>query len=97
MLARVFTTQVQAAKIDELIGNAQGIVTSAEAKTQKGFKGYLLLVDRNVGKVVGIQLWEAEADMQAFLSGPYQGQMAPILSLFTAPPVTEVYEVGVQA
>lgn len=97
MYARVTTVQIQPGKADEAIGIFRDSVVPA-AKQQKGFKGGLLLTDRNTGKGLSIALWETEADMRAGeASGYYQQQLAKFKDIFGAPPVREQYEVSVQA
>ena len=34
-------------------------------RAQKGFKGVMVLTDRDAGKVIGFSLWETEADARA--------------------------------
>ena len=96
MNARVTTVQVRPDKMDEAIGIYRDSVTPA-AQQQKGFKGLLMLTDRNTGKGISIALWETEADMMAGeSSGYFQQQLAKFKDVFSAPPVREQYEVSVQ-
>jgi len=96
MNARVTTVQVRPDKMDEAIGIYRDSVTPA-AQQQKGFKGLLMLTDRNTGKGISIALWETEADMTAGeSSGYFQQQLAKFKDVFSAPPVREQYEVSVQ-
>jgi heme-degrading monooxygenase HmoA len=65
-------------------------------KTQKGFKGLYLLVDRKTGKGITISLWDTEADMTAAeKSGFYQQQVAKFKDVVSGPTVKEHYEVTV--
>ena len=96
MNARVTTVQVRPDKMDEAIGIYRDSVTPA-AQQQKGFKGLLMLTDRNTGKGISIALWETEADMMAGeSSGYFQQQLAKFKDILNAPPVREQYEVSVQ-
>ena len=96
MNARVTTVQVRPDKMDEAIGIYRDSVTPA-AQQQKGFKGLLMLTDRNTGKGISIALWETEADMTAGeSSGYFQQQLVKFKDVFSAPPVREQYEVSVQ-
>ncbi len=96
MNARVVTVQIQPGKISDAIGIYRDSVIPA-AKQQNGFKGALLLTDRNTGKGISVALWETEADMTAGeASGYYQQQLAKFRDVFGAPPVREHYEVSVQ-
>lgn len=68
------------------------------AKAQKGFKGAFFLADRGTGKGISIALWETETDMMASeASGYYQAQLAKMAPILAAPPVTEHFDVAVQA
>ena len=96
MNARVTTVQIRPDKMDEAIGIYRDSVTPA-AQQQKGFKGLLMLTDRNTGKGISIALWETEADMMAGeSSGYFQQQLAKFKDILSAPPVREQYEVSVQ-
>ena len=96
MQARVVTVQIQPGKTDEGIGIYRDSVMSA-AKQQKGFKGAMLLTDRNTGKAISVTVWETEADMTATeASGWWQEQIAKFGSVLGAPPVREHYEVSLQ-
>jgi heme-degrading monooxygenase HmoA len=97
MYARVITVQIQPSKVDEAIRIYQDSVVPA-AKQQKGFKSIWLLTDRKSGKGISFGLWDTEADMIASESSGYLSeQLAKFGSLFTAPPITERFEVSVQA
>jgi quinol monooxygenase YgiN len=96
MYARVVTIQIQPSKVDEAIRIYQDSVVPS-AKQQKGCKSIWLLTDRKSGKGISVGLWETEADMTASeTSGYLAAQLAKFGSLFTAPPITEHYEVSVQ-
>ena len=95
--ARVTHVQILPDEFDETISIYRDSVVPA-AQPQKGFKGVLLLTDRNTGKGISITMWEAEADMtMGEASGYYQQQLAKFKGAFGAPPVREQYEVSVQA
>ena len=97
MQARVVNVQVQPNRKDEAIALYRDSIEPA-ASQQKGYKGALLLTDPNSGKAISITLWETEADMKAGeASGYFQQQLASFGAMFAAPPVTEHYEVSVQA
>ena len=72
-------------KADEFLDIVRNSVLPA-AKSQTGFKGYLLLGDRTTGKTIGITLWETEADRDA--TGPdseyYRKNMGQLASVSTA-------------
>jgi len=67
------------------------------AKSQKGYQGAYLLMNRETGKGISITVWDSEEDAVANeQSGYYQEQVAKFKGIFTAPPVREGYEVVVQ-
>ena len=97
MFARLTIVQSMPDKIDEVTKIYEESVVPA-AKSQKGFKGVYMLVDRETGKGVSISLWDSEEDAIANeKSGYYQEQVGKFKDFFTAPPVQEGYEVAVQA
>ena len=73
----------------------EGVVPGA--KSQKGYKGIYLLVDRKTGKGISMSLWDSEEDAIANeQSGYYQEQVGKFKDFMTAAPVQEGYEVAVQ-
>ena len=94
MHVRIVTAQVQPDKIDETILIYRDSVGPA-FKQQPGFKGTLLLMDRNTCKSISIVIWETEADLKASeASGFYQQQIAKVADFFASTPVREVFEVS---
>jgi len=97
MFARLTIVQVKADKMDEVI-KIYGDQVVPAAKSQKGYKGILLLTDRKTGKGISVALWESEQDAIANdKSGYYQQQVARFKDHFTKPPVQENYEVSIEA
>jgi len=94
--ARVTITQGKIDKVDESIKlYAESVVPAA--KSQKGYRGILLLTNRETGKSISISFWDSEEDAIANeQSGYYQEQVAKFKDLFTAPPIKEGYEVTVK-
>lgn len=96
MNARVTIIQFQPGKIDE----ANRIVEESvipPMKNVKGFRGQLFLIDRNANKAVSVNLWETEADLEAFETSPlYRELMGKIAGLIAGTPATERYEVSIQ-
>ena len=68
------------------------------AREQSGYRGFLLLTDRTRHQLVGISIWESEADVQTSGggSGYYQQQMADFIGLLVGPPTTTVLDVVVR-
>jgi len=96
MFARLTIVESSPEKTDELIKIYRDNVIPA-AKSQKGYKGVLLLNDRKTGKGISISLWESEEDAIANeKSGYYQQQVGRFKDYFTKPPVQQGYEVSIQ-
>jgi heme-degrading monooxygenase HmoA len=97
MYARAVTIQMQPGKLDEAVRVFQDSVVPA-IKQQKGFKRISMLIDRNTCKTLTVSFWETEADRTASeTSGHFAAQLAKFGSFFAAPPITERYEVSVEA
>ena len=94
--ARVTITQGKIDKVDESIKlYAESVIPAA--KSQKGYRGILLLTNRETGKSISISFWDSEEDAIANeQSGYYQEQVAKFKDFFTAPPIKEGYEVTVK-
>jgi heme-degrading monooxygenase HmoA len=97
MYARTVSGQMQPGRMDEAISIYRDSIAPA-AKLQKGSKGVFFLVDRSTGKFVSLVLWDTEADMVAGeASGYLREQIAKGAPTLAGPPVTEHFEVAVQA
>jgi heme-degrading monooxygenase HmoA len=96
MYARVVTLYILPDRLDEAIKIFRDSISPA-SKQQKGNKGGYFLTDHNTGKAVSIAFWETEADMVAGENSSYlREQIVKVASAFTAPPITEHYEVSVE-
>jgi heme-degrading monooxygenase HmoA len=96
MFARLTILQVKPDDLDEVVKIYRDKVVPA-AKSQKGYKGALLLNDRKTGKGISIALWESEGDaLENEKSGYYQEQVGRFKDYITKPPVREGYEVSVK-
>ena len=97
MYARVVTNQLQSGKIDEWLALIRDSVVPA-LKEQKGFLGFVALVDREHGKTIGYSTWESEAALAVSESGGhYQAQITKLGAVLASPPVREAYELTVVA
>ncbi len=97
MFARMTTVQIKDGKIDEAIKIYKESVAPA-AKSQRGYIGAYLLVDRKTGKGISIALWESEEDLIAGEeSGYLKEQLSKFKDYFATSPVREIYEVSLQA
>ena len=80
-------------KIEEIFQNS--IVPAA--KSQKGYCGAYLLVDRETSKVVAITLWEKEEDAIANEENHYyQEQLIKVMNFIEGTFIREGFEVSVQ-
>jgi heme-degrading monooxygenase HmoA len=60
------------------------------AQRKPGFLGMLLMSDRQATKVIGITMWESEADMLASEEGEYlQEQVSRLITHLRRPPEFE--------
>ncbi|MBM4348943.1 MAG: hypothetical protein FJ106_03545 [Deltaproteobacteria bacterium] len=96
MYARAVSIQFQPGKVDEASRIVQDSIVPA-MKGQKGFKGQLLLTQKDTGKAMSINLWETEADLATFETSPlYKELLGKLGSILAGPPAGERYEVSVQ-
>ena len=89
MQASVNYRQVPPERMDEAIRTYRDLTLPA-VRSQQGFKGALILADRNASKTIAIALWETEADMRARTPTAY------VDAISGGPPVREVYEVSAE-
>ena len=97
MHARMVTVPVKPEKIDEMVKIWQDSVLPA-AKEQPGFKGALVLGDRETGEGFSISLWDSVVYMEAGeSSGYYQEQLAKFGDTFAGQPTSRHFEVFLHA
>ena len=97
MYARAVNVQFQSGKVDEANQIVKDAIVPA-LKEQKGFKGQFLLVQRDTGKAISLNLWDTEADLTAFESSQLYGElMGKLAAVLAGPPAGERYEVSIQA
>jgi hypothetical protein len=92
MYARVVTVQVQPGKMDELLRRIRERVSAGQAT--RGFHEARFLTDAHTGTVLGITVWETEADAKAAPVGGAEG--GPLRDLLTAPAVVAYYELSLR-
>ena len=94
MLPRSGTIYPRFSSFDYVVRFVRDTVTLA-AQREPGFNGMVVMKDRKAGKVVGITLWESEAEMLASTEGEYlQEQTSGIIAHLRRPPEFENYEIG---
>lgn len=98
MHARMITTYFAPANADQVIRLWKEVALPS-AKTQWGFHGGRLLVDRELGRAVSVFLWETEED--ALATGEGSAHLKTVFhefaNIFTKPSVIEYYEVAGEA
>lgn len=91
--ARVVTNDIKPGKLVEWIALVTGSVVPA-LKEQSGFRGFVMLVDREAEKSIGYGVWNSESDMIASeTSGNYHEQIGKLGSVLAGPPARAAYEV----
>ncbi|HUG15878.1 MAG TPA: hypothetical protein VMM78_12780 [Thermomicrobiales bacterium] len=78
--------------------NSVETVFMAAAREQRGYKGFLLLTDRQTQRLLGISLWESEQDLRnsANSSGYYQSGIAAFAKFLVSPAETSTFEVSLR-
>ena len=95
MHARSGTLYPRSDRFDHVLHLLHDTVTPA-AQKEPGFSGMLVLNDRKACKIVGITLWESEAQMLASAEGEYmQEQVSRVITHLRRPPEFEDYEIDV--
>ncbi|MGA2460813.1 MAG: antibiotic biosynthesis monooxygenase [Candidatus Bathyarchaeia archaeon] len=95
MYARAVNVQFQSGKIQEASRIVKDSIVPVMQK-QKGFKGQLLLTQRDTGKAISINLWETQDDLTQFETSPlYRELMDNLAGVLAGPPTGERYEVSV--
>lgn len=95
MHARVTMANVDPDRFDDAIPAVKETFQPA-AREQPGFRGFLLLADPASHQLIGITLWETEADMTASAgdSGYYAARIAEFNSMLVTPATTTACEVA---
>ena len=74
------------------------LTTLPKLKKQKGFKEFLVLIDKAADKVILITLWESEDDMIATeASGFYKRAVDEFSDRVVSEPRKEYYEVAIRS
>jgi heme-degrading monooxygenase HmoA len=95
MFARVRITSGVPEKVDDGIRHFRENVV-ASYKDVAGFEGAYLLVNRKTGKVMGITLWDTEANMRATGKASERLRAAGSQVVSGTTPAPEEYEIVVQ-
>jgi len=89
--------QAQPDRFEEACASVQATFLPT-AREQSGYLGFLLLTDRATQQLIGISIWETEADIQSSggEGGYYQQRMADFAGLLVGPPASTTHEVLVR-
>ncbi len=93
MFVRLTRVQVRVERIEHVIKvYKESIVPTT--RTQLGFLGLCLFVNRKTGEGISQSFWRSEEDVLASEANHhYQEQLVKVMNSFTSPPVREGYEV----
>ncbi|NIM12805.1 MAG: hypothetical protein GTO45_11925 [Candidatus Aminicenantes bacterium] len=94
MYARHITAKIRPEKVDEALKLYEESVVP-EGREQNGYRGLFVLIDKEIGKVVAITLWDSKEDAAANEeSGYLQQQIDKFKDFLLEPVVKEGFEVG---
>ena len=95
MHARVTMADVHPDRFDAAVTAVTDTFQPA-ARERPGFRGFLLLVDPAAHHLIGISLWQSEADLTASASdgGYYAPAIAEFNAMLVAPATTTTHEVA---
>jgi heme-degrading monooxygenase HmoA len=93
MYAVVNQVRIQPGKADEGLGIWHSRVVPS-LKQQRGFKGLVLLLNREENRGMSVLLWQSEADLQAAMDTDFAARMQELLQpVLAGPPERGKYEV----
>jgi hypothetical protein len=92
MYVRVVTVQVQSGKMDEFWRRIREAAPAVQAI--RGFHEARFLTDASTGTVLGVTMWETEADAKAAPVGGAEG--GRLRDLLTTPAVVAYYELSME-
>ncbi len=94
MWARLGVVQVQPGRMDEFVQIFRDSMVPP-ARAQKGFKGVMVLTDRQTNKAIGMSLWESESDAKAVEASPgsFRSQIDKVAAIIAEAPEVEYLEV----
>jgi len=96
MYARLTLLKISRDRIDEFAKRYKESVITA-ARSQKGYRGARVFMDRKTGNGMVITLWESEEDAVANEKNRYyQEQISKFITFYKKPPIREGYEVVFQ-
>ena len=97
MYARTTIAEVQPERFEAAVATVREAFAPA-AREQSGYAGFLLLANRDQNQLIGISLWDSEADLQSSggTSGYYEQRMQEFADFVARPPSTTTHEVVIR-
>lgn len=96
MYARIITANIKPDKLNEF-PDAFSELVLPDASQEPGFKGMYMLKDPAQNRIIGVVLWETEADAIASINGYQQRRMPALMPYLAGSPVAETLEVVLRA
>lgn len=97
MYARTTIAEVQPERFEDAVATVREAFAPA-ARERPGYAGFLLLTNRDQNQLIGISLWNSEADLQnsGGASGYYEQRMQDFADFVARPASTTTHEVVIQ-
>jgi len=95
MYAQIISISIKPDKIDEFQELYEEYI-NPEIKTQKGYKNFYLLIDRENSKALSITLWDSQVDAEASEEVNLYLEQRASYPLYSESPVREGFEVAVK-
>lgn len=97
MVAHVAIVECEPGQADQVVRECEaGLIPAARA--HMGYRGIYVLVERALGRVVCLALWDTDQDARAYEQGEAcRAHLAAIADGMNVPTSGEVYEVRIEA
>ena len=95
MYAQLITISIKPDQIDEFKELYEEYI-NPEIKTQKGYKDFYLLVDREKSRALSITIWDDQESAEASEEINLYLEQRAAYPLYSAPPVREGFEVAIK-
>ena len=96
MYARLITASVKPEKLNDFPAAFSELVLP-DASQEPGFKGMYMLKDPAQNRIIGVVLWETEADALASIEGFQHRRMPTLMPYLAGQPTAETLEVVLRA
>lgn len=95
MYAQIISISIKPDKVDEFQELYEEYI-NPEIKTQKGYKNFYLLIDRENSKALSITIWEDQTAAEASEEINLYLEQRASYPLYSEPPAREGFEVAVK-